>query len=1667
MNDFRREYLVRLPLPLAQLYSRAHNDKSARSRHDNAYYLFEALVKLSAAPAIMVYLHEVEQGQPRVPAVDQVLGGLALPSFGHWVGMLRELARYFGSRADAASHPLGHLWQQLDTRRRDLPATLALYGRTKNGVEGAPGGDTSCSLLELITALVQYRNDVFGHGGPRFESFYEQDMGPLLFPALTEVLAEGVLDLLGPRGSRLLHLAEMRLLDDGRMEVGVRELVGLRVERAEPLLLTAETAARLTPGRLAVLWPGQTVPLRLDPLLFYRETPASEEVLFLNRSRTGKHVEYLSYTRGEPELERSTVTEMRALLGRVASGFILEESVRMSADESPEGTNAGDGAGRSTTTRMIGDYELLAELGQGGMGVVYLAEQRSLGRLVALKTLRAEKAGDAVAMARFQREIRALARCDHPHIVKVLASGKLPDGQLYYTMEYVPGCTLEQVWRELSVPGSVAASRLDSHNWSEAVLSASRKQRSQTTTGSHSLPEETGPTKDTKAVRLQMRLPPLPSPPERPTLPGDFPRKMTELMRDAALALQAVHDQGLIHRDVKPGNLMLTPDGERIVLMDFGLVKGDSATLPESRAGGLLGTLRYAAPEQLAATTVPVGAAADVRGLGGTFWELFTRRRLFGEAGDEKQLATVVLQADVPRLREVDAGFNRDLEAIMARATERRVSDRIPTAARLAEYLQLSLDDKPLPIRPPGIRELVWRWVRTHQMFVGSFVAGLTAVVLAVVLALVLIGQKQELARRVNADLQEVAKLQAQGKLGEARAVLQHAIELVAVEGTPQELRNRVREAQADLETVARLQEAVLLKSIVKGDAFNASEARAAFVAAMTDCGVDLLAVDPGPSVERIAASPIREWLIEALDEFADWLNNDERDRLFVLAQAADKDEDRKAIRDALRRNGREELQRLAAGPKAAALPPINLRLLGAALLDLGKEEQGLALLRLGQRRFPADFWLNHQLGYFLTFKATPAQPTEAVACFRAALAVRSDSPGVYMNLGTALGMTGDWVAAEEAYRQALALKSDYAYAHIGLGDALDGQKKLQEAEDAYRAALRLRPGSSEAHNRLGLVLSHRGDFHGAVAAYREAIRLDNNNASAYVNLGSALSDLNDVPGAIEAHRDAIRVDKTLAGAHYALGNALQKQGNAAGAIAAYREAIRLEPTFSLAHNNLGLVLLKESEVQEGLAALGAAIHYDKNEIAGYINVVEALLELGEPNAALLACREAIRLDKNRPESQNALGVALSQMGDTDGAIAAFREALRLNPRFANAYFNMGNHLKRKGDLTGAVAAYRQALEINKDDAGFWYSLAIALAEKVSTRPEAVAAYREAIRLKRDYYQAHCNLGILLEKMDDLIAAEAALREALRWKATDYRSHYALGNVLETQGKLSDAAESFRAATREQKENARAPYALGNVLRKLKDIDGAIAAYREAIDRDVNHAEAHCNLGLTLFRRGEFRTALAMIYRGHALGTKRRDWRYPSAVWLVGAEELLVLDHRLTAVLAGKVHLVDSGELLGMIILCRDYKAQPATAARLCAMALTERPALADELRAGLRVEAARVAVLAGTGQGKDGTKLNAIERARWRVQARVWLQADLAAWQRLCLDGNPRDRADAAEAIARWRTDPDLAGVRDGTALDKLPELERDGWKKLWAEVDALLARLKTKDGSTKTPTF
>jgi hypothetical protein len=288
---------MRLPLPLAQLYSRAHNAKDARGRHDSTIYLFEALIKLTVTPLVVTYAREATAGGPRCHDAHELFSYLTRPSLGHYLLILRQLSRHFGEQPDADSHPLGRLWAQFKGKRTDLPATLALYGAIKNGPDGSPTYASAVQVSELFDALVVYRNMVMSHGGPRPDSFYER-LGLLLFDASNELLDERRFSWWGPTGTRLLHLDDVRKLDEQHVELALRELSGLHSERLPPSMVDADDAVDCSPNQVAILWPGETMPLSLHPLLLYQEIDLSEEVFFFHGRSGANKIEYLSYGTG-------------------------------------------------------------------------------------------------------------------------------------------------------------------------------------------------------------------------------------------------------------------------------------------------------------------------------------------------------------------------------------------------------------------------------------------------------------------------------------------------------------------------------------------------------------------------------------------------------------------------------------------------------------------------------------------------------------------------------------------------------------------------------------------------------------------------------------------------------------------------------------------------------------------------------------------------------------------------------------------------------------------------------------------------------------------------------------------------------------------------------------------------------------------------------------------------------------------------------------------------------------------------------------------------------------------------------------------------------------------------------------------------------------------------
>jgi serine/threonine-protein kinase len=412
-----------------------------------------------------------------------------------------------------------------------------------------------------------------------------------------------------------------------------------------------------------------------------------------------------------------------------------------------------------------------------------------------------------------------------------------------------------------------------------------------------------------------------------------------------------------------------------------------------------------------------------------------------------------------------------------------------------------------------------------------------------------------------------------------------------------------------------------------------------------------------------------------------------------------------------------------------------------------------------------------------------------------------------------------------------------------------------------------------------------------------------------------------------------------------------------------------------------------------------------------------ALLLSERPDEAIEQLRQALRIDPAFAEAHNTLGFALRARGRLDEAIDHYRQALRTDPTLAVAHSNLGSALKLKGRQDEALKHFRHALRIDRRLTEAHVNLCAILKARGGPR-KVIEHYRQVLRTDPGFAQAHANLGIALVEAGQADEALAHFRQAVRIDPKLAAAHYNLGLALSARGQLAKAIDH----------------------------------YRQAVTIDPGIAQAHGALGQALLALGRFRDARAATRRCLDLLPANNPVRTKVAQQLRHCEHMLALEARLPAVLQGKDRPA-APECLQLADICR-LKRRYAAAARLAEKAFGDKPQLADDVQAGHRYNAACAAALAGCGRGEDGDKLSAEERARWRKQARAWLRADLAVWAGKLDAGVAADRARAKSMLTHWRADPDLAGLREPSALGGMTAEERKQCVALWKEVNARLHR-------------
>jgi tetratricopeptide (TPR) repeat protein/tRNA A-37 threonylcarbamoyl transferase component Bud32 len=408
------------------------------------------------------------------------------------------------------------------------------------------------------------------------------------------------------------------------------------------------------------------------------------------RLRAGERPSPQEYAARFPELadEIRTAIEMVGVLDRL-------KPRPAEASEAPARTQV---TGPAEPPAQLGDYHIVREIGRGGMGVVYEAYEQGLGRPVAVKVLAAHLLPDPKSQARFRREARAAARLHHSNIVPVFAVGE-QDGQCYYVMQRIDGEPLDRLLQKTAAIREGAATAV-------ALPPAAA--------------DVAGPRRYRAAARFALQ---------------------------AAGALAYAHSRGVLHRDVKPSNLLLDEAGT-VWVTDFGLAKIVEAT-QVTHSGDLLGTLKYMPPESFAGRSDERG---DVYGLGVTLYELLTLRPAFPETTPEHLIRLITHQAPAAP-RKLNRDIPRDLETIVLKATARDPDARYQDCDELAEDLERFLADRPVLARRTGPVAQLARWCRRNPALAAVTAAALALMVAVTVVSLVAYAQTAAANREMQKAL--------------------------------------------------------------------------------------------------------------------------------------------------------------------------------------------------------------------------------------------------------------------------------------------------------------------------------------------------------------------------------------------------------------------------------------------------------------------------------------------------------------------------------------------------------------------------------------------------------------------------------------------------------------------------------------------------------------------------------------------------------------------------------------------------------------------------------------------------------------------------------------------------------------------------------------------------
>jgi tetratricopeptide (TPR) repeat protein len=1052
----------------------------------------------------------------------------------------------------------------------------------------------------------------------------------------------------------------------------------------------------------------------------------------------------------------------------------MADTEKPKSDPAAKSSDPGRAAGQAPPgippqRRRLGDFEILREIGRGGMGIVYEAQQLSLHRPVALKVLPPGLGLSDSGVERFEREALAAARLHHTNIVPVYAVGQ-EAGCHYYAMELIEGHPLNRILEDLRGGHS---NELLSETLTAGLASGERAAVS----GGRS-----GPASQTE------------------TSAGgrEWFDTVARLVAEVADGLGYAHSQGVIHRDIKPGNLLLSRQG-RLCVTDFGLARVTQEP-GMTVSGSFLGTPAYMSPEQIAAGRMKLDHRTDIYSLGAVLYEMLTLARPFPGESREEVVARIMTKEAAPP-RRLNHRIPVDLETICLKALEKDPDRRYQTGAAMAGDLQRYLQRGLITARRAGALRRTGKFLRRHPVAAVTVIAAGLIVAVGAVAWRAMGLRAEEEARRALSDARFVV---SQGSYRDALPKLNAALATDPDLVEAHLLRARVLIALAHFNEAAAEGEALLRKNPDDwaGHLILAASARGGGGAQRTRFGVSI--EEHVKAVEALAPETAEAYYLRSLvaDRATDALpllnralelDPGHAEALLARIQRFDEVHDYKAAL--------ADCDRLiAVRPRSARGRQLRAMVLYNTQKDVaGSLSEATKAIELDPLD-PRGYYLRSQDHQFKgDYEAAKADLSRAIELDPQNVMFIARRAQVHANFGHRPEAIADANRAIDLDPGRPGPYGTLFWTYFNQGEN-DKARQVADRLSAVVGKWTDPKAQAEVHGNMMWQWLRLGDPDRALAEAEMAVKLDPENWRGYLQRARMKRYLKDEPGALSDCGRASAIELHEPGEFSDRAELwIDVCDRADLAVADKSKAIELAPWWADPYIARGSLYADLGEFEKSIAdfnkALGIAPAYSDL----YRNRSSAYAEMGNLEEALKDADKAIELAPRAAGLYIQRSDILRRLGRLDDAIAACDKAIELAPTSWWGYLNRAVNQAWGGRCDRALADYRKGLEV---EPAAWQNTMKAFIQvhelyyncpSSSSADEALASARKAVALENRDAGAQLVLGISLYRtghfQESLDALNKAASRRLRPNAED-QLHLAM--TLWKLGRREQARSCFK-----------------------------------------------------------------------------------------------------------------------------------------------------------------------------------------------------------------------------------------------------------------------------------